>query len=98
MRNTTWWFGHVCNCKRLLKNNGEDTSDSLFNHISALNKILSAPRLDLNNEQTLGEIADLVKAIIFEKETDVREIEKNKRDHGTTLCALKRFYSFILQL
>lgn len=84
--------------KRLLKNNGEDTSDSLFNHISALNKILSAPRLDLNNEQTLGEIADLVKAIIFEKETDVREIEKNKRDHGTTLCALKRFYSFILQL
>ena len=52
----------------------------------------------MNNEQTLGEIANLVKAIIFEKETDVREIEKNKRDHGTTLCALKRFYSFILQL
>ena len=89
---------YVRNVKRVFKNEDVNINKDLYNKIDRIKTILSSLDFDITNQDALCEICDLLISIIEIKSNDIDEIEKNKKDHGSTLCALKRFYEFIKEL
>jgi hypothetical protein len=84
--------------KRFFNNKDENLSDEMVGLIDSLRQAILMSNVDFFNEIRLKRAADLLASIIKIKERSDIEIEKNKKDHGTTLCALKRFLMFILWL
>lgn len=89
---------YVRNVKRFIKNEDLNVNKDLYNKVERIKSILLSLDFDVDNQEVLREICDLLLTVIEIKRYDENEIEKNKKDHGSTLCALKRFLEFIKEL
>jgi hypothetical protein len=89
---------YVRSVRRMLKEEDEKMTPELYDKISTLKRIISSPDFDICNRNIIGMLIDIITSIIRIKLLDANELEKNRKDHGTGLSALKRFKDFLIEI